>query len=140
MLLQVKDRVLGNSPSKLADLVRSYLMTAQEHDQRKEHLWVIGLDTKKFVRYVDLVSLGTLECSLVHPREVFTIAVREQVSCIALAHNHPSGDPSPSDEDRIVTTRIRDAGRVLGIPVIDHVIVGSGSDYYSFMDKTSILG
>lgn len=80
------------------------------------------------------VSIGVLDGSLVHPREVFAAAVRERAAAVILLHNHPSGDPEPSPEDREVTRRLRDAGGILGIPVLDHVIVGDGA-YFSFREE-----
>ena len=70
-----------------------------------------------------LISQGTLTASLVHPREVFRPALREPAAAIVLVHNHPSGDPTPSREDVEITQRLVDAGRILGVPVIDHVVV-----------------
>ena len=91
------------------------------------------LDVKHRPLREDRVSAGILDGSLIHPREVFVAAVRERAAAVILVHNHPSGDPSPSSEDRQVTGRLRDAGDLLGIPVLDHVIVGS-EGYYSFAD------
>jgi DNA repair protein RadC len=73
-----------------------------------------------------LLTRGTLDASLVSPREVFRLAVVEGAAAIILAHNHPSGDPAPSPDDRAVTRQIAEAGRALGIPVLDHVILGDG--------------
>jgi DNA repair protein RadC len=80
-----------------------------------------------------VVSVGTLTASLVHPREVFRFAVREGAAAILLAHNHPSGDPTPSAEDAAVTDRLAATGRLVGIRVIDHVIVAA-EGYYSFRE------
>jgi DNA repair protein RadC len=71
----------------------------------------------------ELVSQGTLTASLVHPREVFRPALRESAAALVLVHNHPSGDPTPSREDREITERLMQAGEILGIPVLDHVVV-----------------
>ncbi len=81
------------------------------------------------------VSVGILDGSLIHPREVFAEAVRERAASIILVHNHPSGDPSPSPEDREVTRRLRSAGGIVGIPVLDHVIIGNRS-FYSFREAS----
>jgi len=80
------------------------------------------------------VSEGSLNQSIVHPREVFAPAVRESAAAVIFVHNHPSGDPSPSREDREITRRLKEAGELLGIRVLDHVIVGDGS-YYSFTES-----
>jgi len=73
--------------------------------------------------------------SLIHPREIFFPAVRERASAVVVVHNHPSGVTDPSNEDREVTRRIRDAGKILGIPVLDHVIVGFGGKFFSFREE-----
>ena len=82
------------------------------------------LDGKHRLRVRELVSVGTLTGSLVHPREVFRTAVRDGAAAIVVAHNHPSGDPEPSAEDIEVTRRLTQAGRWLGVPVLDHVVLG----------------
>ena len=82
----------------------------------------------------EVISRGTLTASIVHPREAFRPAVRNAASGVIFAHNHPSGDPVPSDEDRRITGRLEEVGRILGIPMLDHVIIGAGSAYYSFAD------
>lgn len=82
----------------------------------------------------EVISRGTLTASIVHPREAFRPAVRNAASGVIFAHNHPSGDPVPSDEDRRITGRLEEVGRILGIPMLDHVIIGAGSAYYSSAD------
>ena len=83
------------------------------------------------------VSKGTLSGSLAHPREVFHVAIRNMAAAIILLHNHPSGDPAPSPEDRKVTLQISEAGKLLGIPLLDHIIIGNGR-YYSFKDAGAL--
>ena len=98
-------------------------------DQRKnaqECFWVLTLNQKHRIISVHLVSLGTLTAALVHPREVFLPAVRDSAACVAFVHNHPSGDPSPSREDRELTRRLKSAADIMGIPILDHVILGRG--------------
>jgi DNA repair protein RadC len=95
------------------------------HDQ--EQFVVACLDTKHRVQCVVVVSVGTLDASLVHPREVFKPAILEGSSSILLSHNHPSGDSTPSSEDHAVTERLTKAGELLGIEVLDHIIYGDGS-------------
>src|SRR3989338_9769475 len=92
----------------------------------KEHLYLLHLDSKNNIVKEELISIGTLNSSLIHPREVFKSAIRESANAVILVHNHPSGDPTPSDEDRQVTERIVEAGELLKIKVLDHVIVGKG--------------
>jgi DNA repair protein RadC len=93
----------------------------------QETFWSLLLDGKQRLRRTVVVTTGTLTASLVHPREVFRLAVREAAAALIVAHNHPSGDPEPSAEDLAVTERLRQAGEVLGIPLQDHVILGEES-------------
>lgn len=89
----------------------------------EERFFVVLLDGRHRVMRHDLVSKGTLTASLVHPREVFRPALRHAAAAVVLVHNHPSGDPTPSREDREVTERLERAGELLGVPVLDHVVV-----------------
>ena len=88
---------------------------------------VATLDTKNKITAIQIVTMGTLDASLVHPREAFRLAVFHNASSVIVAHNHPSGDPTPSREDFQVTNRLTDAGKVLGIDVLDHIVVGDTS-------------
>lgn len=115
------------TPEILALVAYSILNGESEFDQDKEHFWVIGLNTKLVVKYADLVSLGTLDAALVHPREVFRVAIHKGVARIAIVHNHPSGDPTPSREDHNVTESLKKAGQILGIDVVDSVVIGNGT-------------
>ncbi len=89
----------------------------------REHFFVVLLDGRHRVLGQELVSQGTLTASLVHPREVFRPALRRSAAAVVLVHNHPSGDPTPSREDREITERLTRAGEILGVPVLDHVVV-----------------
>lgn len=102
-------------------------------DLRHEIFKVVLLDAKHAIMRDATVSEGSLTLSIVHPREVFNLAVRESAAAVIFLHNHPSGDPTPSQEDRVLTTRLVAAGDVLGIRVLDHLIVGDGR-YVSFAD------
>ena len=104
-----------------------------EHE-RKEHFCVILLDTKNHILGFREVSVGSLSASIVHPREVMVEAVKAHAAGIILVHNHPSGDPTPSREDTGITERLVKAGKVLSIPVLDHIIVGLGK-FFSFKGK-----
>lgn len=81
------------------------------------------------------ISTGTLNSSLVHPREVFKVVLMANANSVLLYHNHPSGDPTPSKEDLEVTQRIHEAGKVLGIEVMDHIIIGSNGHYVSLKER-----
>lgn len=102
-------------------------------DLQRESFHVLLLDGRHRLIATEQVSVGTLTASLVHPREVFRDAIRSAAAALVLVHNHPSGDPSPSAEDRTVTERLRSAGLLLGIRVLDHVIVAD-SGYFSFRE------
>lgn len=102
--------------------------------ETKEHFIVLLLDTKHHVIDMPVISIGTLDMSVVHPREVFFPAVVQHAAAIILMHNHPSGEPSPSREDRAVTDKLVQAGRIFDIPVLDHIIIGDGC-YVSFCEK-----
>lgn len=101
---------------------------------KKEHFVALYLDTKNMVIHKEVVSIGTLDSSLVHPREVFEPAYRVSCARIILAHNHPSGDTTPSPEDLAITQQLLEAGRVLGISVLDHIII-SVSGYCSLQES-----
>lgn len=100
---------------------------------RRENFFALLLDARHRILALRVVSTGSLESAPVHPREVFSPAVREGAAAIVVAHNHPSGDPTPSAEDRAVTERLRQAGALLGIEVLDHVVVGDDR-YFSFAE------
>ncbi len=108
-------------------------------DLRQEEFHVLLLNTQNAVMRELMVTRGILDASVVHPREVFAPALVEAAAAVVLVHNHPSGDPTPSPADREVTRQLVAAGRVLGIPVRDHVIVGNGR-YVSFLDLGLIPG
>ena len=93
------------------------------------------VDAKLRLIRTELISRGTLTASIVHPREAFRPAVRNAASGVIFAHNHPSGDPLPSEEDRRITCRLEEVGRILGIPLLDHLVIGADSSYYSFADS-----
>ena len=103
-------------------------------DLRHEIFKVVLLDAKHAIVRDATVSKGSLTLSIVHPREVFTMAVRESAAAVIFLHNHPSGDPTPSQEDRVLTARLVSAAEGLGIRVLDHIVVGDGS-YVSFADQ-----
>lgn len=128
-------RVLKDKKAELFLSPRDVWETLKDiRDNKKEHFVVFFLD----VRYQEIkretISIGTLTESLVHPREVFEPAIRHSAAQVLIAHNHPSGNPEPSEEDREVTRRFTEAGKLLGIDVIDHVIVTPMS-FLSFKEE-----
>lgn len=115
-----------NSPQAAYDLVKSKLCHLE-----REVFMVLQLNIKNEVIFEEVVSQGTISSSIVHPREVFQKAIRNGAASILVVHNHPSGDPAPSEEDIQVTRRLTETGQIIGIPVIDHVIIAK-QDSYSF--------
>lgn len=105
----------------------------------QEHFLVLLLDGRHRLQRVEPVSAGTLSASLVHPREVFAPAVRESAAAVIVVHNHPSGDPTPSMEDREVTRRLIESGRLLGIPLLDHLVVADDG-WVSLREDAADLG
>ena len=101
---------------------------------RNENVYVVLLDIKNRVLGEVKVSEGSLSAAIVHPREVFRPAVELAAAALIVVHNHPSGDPTPSTEDRSLTRRLRDAGEMIGVRVLDHVIIGAGC-YSSFAER-----
>ncbi len=116
----VAEEVLS-SPASAAEVLMPRLRYLQQ-----EKFCVVLLNTKNMVIAVEEVTIGGLNSSLVHPREVFKRAIRRSSAAIILAHNHPSGDPSPSREDIMVTRRLIEVGDLVGIQVLDHIIIGDG--------------
>lgn len=103
-------------------------------DADREKLIVCCLDIKCQPTTVNVVSIGNLNSSIVHPREVFKVAILSNAASILLFHNHPSGDPTPSNEDMKITNRLHECGKMLGIGLVDHIIIGA-SNYVSLKDK-----
>lgn len=93
-------------------------------DMRREEFHIVTLDTKNQVIDTHCITVGTLDASLVHPREVFRAAIKDAAQSVLLVHNHPSGDPTPSPEDFAVTRRLESAGETIGIQVLDHIVLG----------------
>lgn len=112
-----------------ADILRPFLVTSHV-----ERFMLLALNAKLRPTDVIEISKGTLDMSLVHPRETYLAAVKLQAHSIIVGHNHPSGDKTPSTEDLKMTRKLRDAGEILGIPLLDHIII-AGEDYYSLADN-----
>lgn len=136
--LELGKRALAGPLTKGTKITSSRALFTHYHptlrDLRHEVFKVILLDAKHAIMRETTVSEGSLTLSIVHPREVFTLAVRESAAAVIFLHNHPSGDPTPSQEDRVLTARLVSAGEVLGIRVLDHLVVGDGC-YISFADQ-----
>ena len=102
-------------------------------NETKEHFLSLHLDGKNRILCVDRVSIGSLNQSIVHPREVFKNSLLSSAAALILIHNHPSGDPAPSAEDRTITKRLQEAGKLLGIRILDHIVIGE--TYCSFVEQ-----
>jgi DNA repair protein RadC len=138
MIVTARKRAITN-PQNVYEILLKILNSENEVDQMKEHFWVLGLNARNVIQYIELVSLGTLTLAFVHPREVFRFAIMKAISSLMIAHNHPSGDPEPSQEDLKLTRRLVDAGKIIGIELLDHIIIGNGGDFSSFKEKMLIL-
>jgi len=128
---KIDPKKLLNTPRMVYEFLREKI-----GNEKKEHFIVLFLDTKNNLIYND-VSIGTINASIVHPREVFVKALLHHATHVVLAHNHPTGDPSPSDEDIETTKRLIEAGKIIGITVADHIVV-STHDYRSLREMKSI--
>lgn len=133
LIEEFKEQYVKSSQS-VADICYAILKTESVIDAEKEHLWALALDPALKTKYVDLVSLGILNQAVSAPREVFRLAIMRGVHSIIACHNHPSGELKPSPEDRKFTEQLHSAGKIIGIKLLDHVIIGK-SGYYSFSDE-----
>ncbi len=107
---------------------------ASIQDKAKEHFKLILLNSRNKIIAISPISTGTLTTSLVHPREVFKDAIVHSAASVILAHNHPSGDPEPSEDDLKITKKLAESGKILGIEVIDHIVIGK-NNFFSFREK-----
>lgn len=104
----------------------------------REEMVALMLDAKHRVVAVHSVAVGSLSMCIIHPREVFKAAIVSNAAALIIAHNHPSGDPTPSREDHELTKRLREAGALLGITILDHIVIGEECRYYSFADSGTL--
>lgn len=121
--------IIINSPKDVANMIIEDMRYL-----KKEHFKVVFLNAKNVVIDVSDLSIGSLNSSIVHPREVFYAAIKKAAYSIVVCHNHPSGDPTPSREDINVTNRLCEVGKLIGIELLDHLIIGDGI-YVSFKEK-----
>ena len=121
-----------HSPEDVCSIMREHL---DMENADKEYFAGIYLDRKGNVLAANVISIGSLSSTVVHPREVFKTAVMVSAASIIVCHNHPSGDPTPSKEDVDITKRLYNAGKILGVEFTDHVIVGTKGRYTSLKEK-----
>jgi DNA repair protein RadC len=114
-----------DSPDRAADVARHVIP-----DDGREHFYALFLDSQNKLTAVHHVSTGSLSASIVHPREVLGPAIREGAAHLVLAHNHPSGDPTPSREDIALTRQLAEGARLLGLKIHDHLVIGSGTQQH----------
>lgn len=125
-----------DSPTAVAELARDFIRAA---DDGREHFWCVLLDAQlRYLMHTE-VSVGTLTASLVHPREVLGPALREGAASLIVVHNHPSGDPTPSREDIRLTRQLVEAGKLLDVPIHDHVILGNGGGEWVSLAERGLL-
>ena len=134
MIYLQDSKIQVQDSQQVAKVFQDLLLLEDTIDQQKEHFYVMHLDIRSRINMVEVVSVGTLNGSLVHPRETFRRAVMQGSANIIVAHNHPSGEVDPSDEDTKVTKVLFEAGNILGIKMLDHVIFADRV-YYSFADE-----
>jgi DNA repair protein RadC len=134
MIYLQDSKIQVQGSQQVAKVFQDLLLLEDTIDQEKEHFYVMHLDTRSRINMVELVNIGTLTASLVHPRETFRRAVIQGSASIIVAHNHPSGEVDPSDEDIKVTKLLFEAGNILGITMVDHVIF-SKKIFFSFRDN-----
>ena len=119
-----------SQPIDVVKIVKAYIGNSD-----RENFVLICLDAKNNITAIHTVSIGTLNSAVIHPREVFKVAILVNSASIIVAHNHPSGDLTPSSEDLKVTKEIVEAGNILDIPVLDHIIVGDDEQYVSLKER-----
>ena len=132
----VAEPILGTGPrltqaAEVAVKVRA-IIEGDSLDMNREHFFVLALNARGDVNGYKVISSGTLSATVVHPREVFRTAIALDAVHLIIAHNHPSGDADPSPEDMTITETLQEAGALMGIPVIDHVIVAKAASGWTF--------
>lgn len=140
MLLKfgIKEKIKITRSYQAFGLMHAYLSVVDEMERDKEHFFVLGLSRSHNVKFLQIVSIGTMTETLVKGREVFRASIKYGAAVIILGHNHPSGNTSPSDADIEVTNKMVAGGKLLGIDVVDHIIVTFRDGYYSFADNGKI--
>ena len=138
MRIKISDK-LKKEPIKdakrIADILIKDLKAEERDDRMKEHFWGVYLDARNVINRIELVHLGTLNANLIHPRETFRPAIISSAASLIVLHNHPSDDVEPSEDDLSVTKRLEEAGKILGIELLDHIIINLKNKYFSFKAK-----
>lgn len=120
-----------NFPNDVLPILQKYA------NRKQEHFIMVSLDGSHSIIKTRVITKGILNRTIIHPREIFRPAIMDSAMSIILCHNHPSGKPKPSKEDQEITKRLKDAGKIIGINVIDHIII-SKTGYYSFLEEDTL--
>jgi DNA repair protein RadC len=140
MLVEISEennRVNINSAEVAYKIFLAVLQMQDELDQDKEHMIVIGIKRNNRIKFIDIVSVGTLVGTLVGAREIFRRAIHTATHAIIIAHNHPSGSHSPSSSDIAITKTLKEAGKIIDIQLLDHIVF-STDGYYSFANEGTL--
>jgi DNA repair protein RadC len=132
--LKKEEKVKVLCSDDLYDIMQRILVRESRIDRNREHLWTVSLDTAYRILNIELVSLGTVNKTLVEPMEVYSIPLQKRAVKLILVHNHPSGELKPSESDKDVTDQLIQVGRIMNVPLMDHLII-SETDHYSFLDS-----
>ncbi|RKY39838.1 MAG: DNA repair protein RadC [Candidatus Omnitrophota bacterium] len=132
-----REKLMRYGPEKLSNSELLAILLRSGKKGEKEYFVIFYLDSRNQEIKREIISIGSLNANLVHPREVFEPAVRDLAAQIILAHNHPSGDPEPSEDDLTITKRLVEAGKIMGIEVVEHIIVVRNG-FLSFKEKNLI--
>ena len=134
MIVLENTKTLVTDTKTVVKIFRDLLSTEDSIDQEKEHFFIMHLDARNRISMVELIALGSINATITHPREVFRRAITAGSVSIIVGHNHPSGNPEPSDTDIRTTEQLHKAGEILEIPLIDHIIFAKES-FYSFREN-----
>ena len=133
MILRENTKEKIANSADVAKILQTILGAEHQTDRDKEHFWIIGLNNANRILYIELATLGILNETTIAPREVFRLAVMKACANIIIGHNHPSGELKPSASDIITTGNLKEAGKIIGIQLLDHIII-AGENHYSFND------
>jgi len=130
-----ENKKLTGNPKDISRILVKVLRAESKIDRAKEHLWGVYLDSREIIKRIELINLGLVNVNLVHPREFFKPAIEVSATGAIMVHNHPSGNVSPSEEDLETTKKIIEAGKILGIDLLDHIIISEEGRYTSLKEK-----
>jgi DNA repair protein RadC len=129
-----KTKIQIQNSEDIYSVMQRILMREEKVDRGREHLWTISLDNSNKILNIELVSMGSFKATIVEPMEVFSIPLQKRAVHLVLVHNHPSGTLKPSEADKDITDRLIQVGRIMKVPILDHLII-TESSYYSFANS-----